>query len=343
MRRLICVMAIAAVLAGQPARAAEPTRAVDARRLPAVVLQADKLVDTGTPCVRIPDVIYGRKFGMALTMDVLKPPRPNGAAVIWAVSGGFKSSYSHIAGDGFVRYMGPFLKRGYTVFAVVHGSMPKFEMREITADFHRAVRFIRHNARTFGIDPARFGISGGSAGGYLALWMGTTGAPGKAKARDPIDRQSSAVQAVACFYPGTDWVNFHGRGANVLDQCRRMGLIEGFNFRDFHPVRKEYVRVTDLKKVEAILADYSPINHVTPKAAPTLIIHGDKDAVVPLTQAERMVQKLKAAGVPAQLVVKKGGGHGWRNMTADMEQLADWYDKHLKPVRKQAGGGGRTK
>jgi acetyl esterase/lipase len=228
----------------------------------------------------------------------------------------------------------PLLKRGYTVFAVVHGSMPKYEIREITADFHRAVRFIRHHGKDFGIDPNRLGISGGSSGGSLSLLIGTTGRVSNPKARDPVERQSSRVQAVACFYPGTDWVNFEREGISVLGVCRRLGLIEGFRFRRFDPKAKEHVLITDPKKVEDLLREYSPINRVTAESAPTLIIHGDKDDLVPLDQSERMIAKLQAADVTAELVVKEGGRHGWAATAKDMEHFADWFNKHLTQNRR---------
>ena len=67
------------------------------------------------------------------------------------------------------------------------------------------MRFIRYNGRNWGVNPDHLGISGSSAGGHLSLTMGTQGGPGKADAKDPIDRESSAVQAVACFFPPTDF------------------------------------------------------------------------------------------------------------------------------------------
>src|SRR5258708_6747305 len=69
---------------------------------------------------RTQDVIYGRKFGLALTMDVFKPANPNGAAVLSIASAGWFSRPELI----IPVFYGPLLKRGYTVFAVVHGSQP---------------------------------------------------------------------------------------------------------------------------------------------------------------------------------------------------------------------------
>jgi len=310
--------------------AARPARAIDATVLKGVALDRDRQPEAADGVTRIADVIYGRKFGMALTMDVLRPRQPNQAAVVWAVSGGFKSDHGDMAGPEFVKYMSAFLDRGYTVFAVVHGSSPKFEMREVSADMHRAVRFIRHHAGDFGIDARRIGISGASAGGVIALWLGTQGRAGDPAAIDPVDRESSQVQAVACFYPGVDWVHWEEDGSNCLARTRRLGLIDGFRFRDFDPVKKEFVEETDPEKIDGILAEYSPINHVSPKSAPTFILHGDKDQIVRIEQATMMVDKLKEAGVAARLVVKEGAGHSWPGQDQDLKLFADWYDEHLR-------------
>ena len=162
---------------------------------------------------RTEDVIYGRKLGTALTLDVIQPANAaNGYGVVFMVSGGWFSGHDAV-NPGF--YKG-FLDRGYTVFAVVHGSQPKFTIPEITQDIHRAVRFIRANAKKWNVNPEHLGISGGSAGGHLSLTMGTQGGPGKPDAKDPIDRESSAVQAVACFFPPTDFLNYGTPGEDAV-------------------------------------------------------------------------------------------------------------------------------
>ena len=131
------------------------------------------------PAKRTKDVVYGRKFGTALTMDVFTPAKPNGVGLIMVVSGGWFSAHEAI-NPGFLE---PFLKRGYTVFAVVHGSQPKFNITEVLGDMHRAVRYIRHHAADYGVDPERLGIMGASAGGHLSLMQGTAGAAGDPNAK----------------------------------------------------------------------------------------------------------------------------------------------------------------
>jgi dipeptidyl aminopeptidase/acylaminoacyl peptidase len=76
----------------------------------------------------------------------------------------------------------------------------------------------------------------------------------------------------------------------------------------------------------------SPCYHVTKGDAPTLILHGDADTLVPLHQSELICEKFKEAGVPCELIVKKGAGHGvWPTMFDDLKTICDWFDKYLKP------------
>jgi acetyl esterase/lipase len=208
---------------------------------------------------RTEDVIYARKFGTALTMDVLTPKKnANGAAVVVVVSGG------------------------------------------------------------------------GSAGGHLSLMQGTAGDQGDPKATEPVERVSSRVQAVACFFPPTDFLNYGGTGKYAF---ARDGLLADFrvamDVREFDPRTKLLERVTDEKKILELARKVSPLTHVSADDPPTLIIHGDEDKLVPIAQAEAIVAKLKEVGVLAVLVTKKGAGHGWAGIDKDIPTIADWFDKHL--------------
>jgi len=281
------------------------------------------------------DVIYGRKPGLALTMDVFTPTaKANGAAVIWCVSGGWFSSHESINGGAVDEYT----KRGYTVFAVVHGSQPKYAIPEVLQDMHRAVRFIRYNAKKFGIDPDRIGITGGSAGGHLSLMQGTAGKDGDPKSKDPVERESSRVQAVACFFPPTDFLNWGEKDMSVLTVMPKVlpRVMPAFDFTTQDPKTGSFVRITDPDKVNAILRDISPISHVTPKSAPTLIIFGDKDRIVPFQQAEILAARFLGAAVEYKLITKVGADHGWKDMDKDLVTMADWFDKHLVKAPAQA-------
>ena len=150
-----------------------------------------------------PDVVYGHKFGMALTFDVYTPDvKPNGAGVLFMVSGGWYSRWSPPNGEH--PFFKPLLDRGFTVFAVRHGSSPKFSIPEAVEDVRRSVRFIRAHSERFRIDPERLGVYGASAGGHLSLMLGTASDSGKPDAKDPVLRESDRVQAVVAWVAPTD-------------------------------------------------------------------------------------------------------------------------------------------
>jgi acetyl esterase/lipase len=251
----------------------------------------------------ITDVVYGHKDGLALTFDVHRPARPNGAAVIAIVSGGYQSSVemSRLIVDG---YLSPLLnEKGFTVFAVRHGSSPRYPMSAIVSDVRRAVRFIRHHAGEYGVDANRIGVYGGSAGGHLALLLGTTADSGDPSATDAVLRESSRVAAVVANFPPTDLVRF---------------------------VNRRLIPAT-AALTEAEAAQYSPIRFVSPGAAPSLIVHGDADTVVPMVEGETMHEALAKAGVAASFIRIEGAGHAFEG--ADLERvntaMVQWFERHL--------------
>lgn len=291
-----------------------------------VIAALPSVVAADEPYTRIEDVIYGRKYGTALTLDVITPKENvNGAAIIWAVSGGWFSSHDGVN----PAFVAEYLKRGYTVFAVVHGSQPKFTIPEVLDDMHRAVRFIRSRAEQYKIDPDRIGITGGSAGGHLSLMQGTAGTAGNPEAKDPVDRLSSRVQAVACFFPPTDFLNYGQAGEIALGNGILKDFKAPFDFKEYDGAIRAFVTITDENKRLEIGKAISPVNHVSSDDAPALIIHGDADKLVPIQQAEIIIARFKEVNVPCELVVKPGAAHGWAGMDKDMLTLADWFDKYL--------------
>ena len=169
-------------------------------------------------------MVYGQRDGQDLTLDVLRPAKPNGIGIVLMASGGWKSQ----AGSFRPWIAAPLLRRGYTVFAVYHIPQPKATVMEITEDVNRAVRYIRHNAGQYGVDPRRLGVTGGSSGGHLSLMLATRGGPGDANAADPVDRESSAVQAVAIFYPVTDLLNLGKSTENLGDGGPPKSFVKAF-------------------------------------------------------------------------------------------------------------------
>ncbi len=279
------------------------------------------------------DVVYGRKCGMALTMDVFTPKNANGIGVLWVISSGGRSSAERIDSPSRQKCFRTLLGKGYTVFAVVHSSAPRFTLQDMVPDIHRAVRFVRCRAQDFRIDARQLGIVGASAGGALALLMGTTGRAGDPNHADPVERTSSKVHAVGCFFGPSDWLNFDGQGTDVLAfQKTRYGAVDpSFVFYDTDPKQQTRSEITDKEKIQVLLKEYSPIAHVTGDDAPTLIIHGEADPFVPIRQSTRFVHRLQENHVPCRLVVKPGQGHGWDGWEDDTALTADWFDTHLRP------------
>jgi acetyl esterase/lipase len=287
------------------------------------------------------DVVYGRFMGTALTLDVFKPTgEKNGAIIIFIMSGGFRSDHAGI-GPATNVFFRPFLDRGYVVCAVVHGSAPKFTIAEIAPQIRRAVQYVRANAKETGLDPDRIGITGGSAGGHLSLLAAMSPVAANPSSKDYVERVSGKIAAVACFYPPTDFLNWGEPGKSVLRSATIGPYNAAFDFHEFSDATNMLMPVSDARKAE-ILRELSPITYVSASSPPTLIIHGDADALVPLQQSISMVEKLKANHVDARLDVKKDFGHGWPGIGQDVQTLADWFDAHLLTDKKAAASPARA-
>ncbi len=278
------------------------------------------------------EIIYGRKDGMALTMMRLTPKgKTNGKAIISVLSGNWVSSER--MREGFSNKTNMYVESGYTVFGVMVGCQPRYAIPDEVIDLKRAVRFIRFNAKEYGIDPDKIGITGSSSGGHLSLMIATADETVTPKSTDPVDKVSSRVQAAAVFYPPTDFINYGGPNATgTINQQALIlsGVAAAFDFKRWNDTTRTYVSITDIKKRLEIAAEISPVNAVSADDPPVLIIHGDKDMLVPKQQAESMIAKLKAVHVACNLIIKEGGSHGWPNREVEEKNFVDWFDKYLK-------------
>ena len=265
---------------------------------------------------RIDGIVYGQRGAQPLTLDILRPTNPNGLGIALMVSGGWRSKKP---GETPAWLVAPLTRAGYTVFAICHISQPESSVMEMIEDMNRGLRFVRHHAREYRIDPTRIGVTGGSAGGHLSLMLATRGGPGDPAAPDPVDRESSAVQAVAIFYPVTDLLNLgpstenDGQGGPPISFRKAFGP-DAMNM----PIWKR------------IGHDSSPIYYVTPAMPPTLIYHGDADTLVPLEQSQRFRARAKEVALEVPVVVHPGGEHGWPTMVFDEWKFVEWFDRYLK-------------
>ena len=275
---------------------------------------------TGPHVERTNGIPYGKRGERTLGMDVVRPDHPNGLGIIMLVSGGWKSR----APGKFPSWpFAPVLRRGYTVFAIYHVSQPEASVMEIAEDMHRAVRFVRYHASEYGVDPQHLGVTGGSSGGHLSLLLATRGGPGPADAPDPVDRESSAVQCVAIFYPVTDLLNLGKSTENLGDGGPPKSFVMAFGPQS-----------TNLAVWKVIGHEMSPIYYITTNLPPVLIYHGDADTLVPLEHSERFQEAARALGCTVEVRVHHGGKHGWLTMARDVEQFAEWADRYLRGEKK---------
>jgi len=256
----------------------------------------------------LPDLVYGHKDGLAMTLDVIKPKTgANGAAILYMVSGGWVSTWSppQRMADRFQ----PLLSSGFTMVIVRHGSSPRYMVPDAVSDVRRAVRFVRYNAKQWGVDPNRLGVHGGSAGGHLSTILGTASDDGDPRAEEPFMRESDRVQSVVAFFPPVD-LRQMARGAVAATPGQRFPAL---NF----------------EKEKA--ADISPILFVTPDDPPTLLIHGDADTTVNISHSQRMYKALQDAHVKSEFITLPGAGHGFRGADADKANAAllAWFQQTI--------------
>ncbi len=258
----------------------------------------------------MPDLIYGHKDGLAMTLDVMKPERANGAAILYMVSGGWVSRWT--PPEELAQRFQYLFEKGFTVIPIRHGSSPRYFVPDAVSDVRRAVRFVRFNAKKWGIDPNRLGVHGGSAGGHLSLMIGNASDNGDPNDPEPFMHESDRVASVVAYYPPVD-LRTMARGKVAATEGQRFPAL---NF----------------EKEKA--ADISPILFVTPDDPPTLLIHGDADTTVNISHSQRMIKALQENGIKSDFITLPGAGHGFRGADAEKAQAAllAWFTQTLTPT-----------
>ncbi len=247
------------------------------------------------------DVIYGHKDGMALVYSVLQPENANGAAIVFMVSGGWFSRWS--PPQRYAAQFDDMLDAGFTVIPVHHGSAPRYRVPEAYADVSRAIRHIKLHAQQHGIDPDRIGVTGGSAGGHLSLMLGMDSDAGIDGDRDEVMRNSNAVAAIVAYFPPVDLREITGPN-------------DRFPALDF-----------EQSKAAAI----SPILHADPSDPPTLLIHGDADTLVDISNSIDMQAEFEKHHITSEFITISGAGHRFRgdDATRAAALRLDWFKKYL--------------
>jgi len=251
-----------------------------------------------------------QKLDLYLPMNAKNPP-----LIILIHGGAFKSGSKE--GENAAR----FLAQGYAVASLNYRLSGDAIFPAQIEDCKAAVRWLRVNAGKYGYDPDRFGAWGSSAGGHLVAMLGTTGATKKFDVGENLG-VSSQVQAVSDNYGPTDFLQMDAHrppGGQVHNRpdSPESELIGG-NLQD----NKDKV------------GNANPIVYVTKDCPPFLIIHGDKDPLVPHYQSELLVDALKKAGVPVTFYTVKDGGHGGFKDPSVEAMTQAFFAKYLKPGKE---------
>lgn len=263
------------------------------------------------PYTQTQNVVYGEVDGVGLVLDVFTPSgKPNGLAIVDVASGAFYSDRGKIEDHRRAQVYDIFCGKGYTVFAVRPGSITKFNLAEMAANLKKGITWVKQHAGEYKIDADRLGLMGASAGGHLASLAAVT-------ADDKTD-----VEAAGVFFPPTDWLDYRGTKIDADTPLKDVDRVKRF-------VYSGGAQPASTSELIEKLTQVSPALLVTDKAPPFLIIHGDADPRVPLDQSKKLLAALESAGVPAELIIKEGGGHPWPTIHEEVQVMADWFDKQL--------------
>lgn len=257
-------------------------------------------------------IVYGEAGGEKLTMDYYPPagPAPHPVAIVIHGGGFTKGTSKNISEAYCADFLAP---AGYAVFSINYRLAPQHPYPAMVEDVERAIRFIRHNAKRWSADPGRIALVGGSAGGYLSNMVGIRGSGGVLGSKDPVDRTSAKVQAVVTLFGPSDF-----RGSPPDENVRAL-------------LAPQIAR----SGVETALSEASPAMHINGREPPFLLIHGDKDESVALSQSTHLQAVLKAAGVRCDLIIIPNGPHAtgkWHRVPGvpDWErEMVEWLNAAL--------------
>jgi acetyl esterase/lipase len=275
------------------------------------------------PCLRAADlpapddILFERNIEYAspdnqhLHLNLARPKTGAGPfpAVLCIHGGGFRAG----SRESYDKLCQTLARHGFVAATITYRLAPKYQFPAAILDTKAAVRWLRANAAKYNLDPKRIGVTGGSAGGHLAQFLGVTaGVPEFEGDLNP--GFSSAVACVVNVYGPSDFTKSYGKS---VDAHEVLPLWLGGN-----------VEQARLRHIQA-----SPLNWVTPAAAPTLLIHGTDDKYVAHEQAVWMRDRLAACGVEVNLLTLPGAGHGFKGADAEKadQALLDFFASHLKP------------
>lgn len=252
-------------------------------------------------------------------------------AIVYFPGGGFTSA-DH---EKYIEMRMALAKAGYVVAAAEYRAVPDVFPAPVE-DGKAAVRYLRAHAEEYGIDPARIGVLGDSAGGYVAQMLGTTNGEKNFDKGDNLD-MSSDVQAVVTLYGISNLLNIGERMSEASQKVHASPavtealLLNGTAFGNFAGAS------VTADKQKALAA--SAMGHIDGNEPPFLIMHGSADTHVSPWQSAQLYEALKAKGDNADYVLVEGAQHG--DLTWFQEpiitRVVNWFQQHLGAPIKDAG------
>lgn len=268
------------------------------------------------------DIIYGHGGGVDLRLDIGKPDGPGPFPVVLFFHGGGwqQGDKSHMH-----RWIRQFVAKGYVGVSVGYRFAPRFRWPSQVEDAKQAVRYLRAHADSLHIDPKRIGAMGESAGAYLALMLGVTAPKDSLEGQTDLSQYSSKVQAVVSYFSATDFTIPGLTLTPALDSA-----IQLYYKKSLKEVRADFTGASGPD--DPILKKISVLGYVDKTDAPVLIFHGDQDPYASMEHAYRLHAALDKAHIPNQLIIVKGGGHGWTGDLQDKTtvQMFEFFDGRLK-------------
>lgn len=257
-------------------------------------------------------IVYSTPGGESLALNMARSKTERGLrpAILCIHGGGFRAGKR----ESYDSQCKGLAEKGFVAVTITYRLAPKNQFPAAVHDCKAAVRWLRANASKYNIDPAKIGVTGGSAGGHLAQFLGVTANVPEFEGTGGNPDQPSHVNCVVNVYGPSDFTKSYGKS---VDAHEVLPLWFGGNL--------------DTHRQRHIVG--SPLYWVTPDAAPTLCIHGTEDKYVAHEQAVWIVDKLKATGVEAELLTMEGAGHGFKGADAEKANKAmlDYFQKRLKP------------
>src|SRR6266581_2122923 len=260
------------------------------------------------------DLVYKRVNGAVLTLDLYCPEKVSGPApvIVWVHGGGWRTG-------GKKRCPAVALvPDGYAVASIDYRLSSTAPFPAQIEDCKAAVRWLRANASTYHLDPDHIGAWGHSAGGHLAALLGTSGGVRELEGTGDNMSYSSRVQAVCDVAGPSDLVRLY------QEASQSRGGKSGKVMSDVAALVGSSAEQNVTTSTAA-----SPIHYVSKDDPPFLIIHGENDTTIPVTQAESFAAALKAAGVETTLEIANGRGHG-AGGPKSQPMIKAFFDKYLK-------------